>query len=291
MDGARLLAVPAGVDQQAQRRPGVSPTLLQRQVADRLVALRVRGDRPVLHVGEVDPHPGAAVGLGVDVGLREVALLGLELLGDRLQVLVVESRGLADVAEGEPGGAEVDAEHRLAHQRVALLVVEVLELLGDGVERAGHVPRPPRPLVQPGAGGLGAELRPALVDHQEGLARPGPGVLVGAVAVARAPPLHRPAHVVDQGEHHRPRQVGVKPGEVAEQQRRLRGDRGLLVGEPGVGAALAVGVKPGGEAAELGGDLRIAVGVVGVLLAAGQLEQLAPQDRLARALLGLRATS
>ena len=70
----------------------------------------------------------------------------------------------------------------------------------------------------------------------------------------------------------------MKPGEVAEKQRRLGGDRRLLVGEPGVGAALAVGVKPGGEAAELGGDVGIPVRVGGVLLVAGELEQLAPQD-------------
>jgi hypothetical protein len=110
---------------------------------------------------------------------------------------------------------------------------------------------------------------------------------LGAAAVARAAALHRPAHVVDQGQHHRPREVGVQAGEVAEQKRRLRWDRRPLICEPGVGAALAKAVKPRREPAEPGGDLPIAIRVVVVLLAAGQFEQLPPKQGLTGALSGL----
>ena len=85
-----MVVVPGGVDEPAQRFPGVAVSFGEREFADRLIAVWVGRAGPVLHVAEVDARLGAAVGFGVDEAAGVLALAGLQG-GDGGQVLVVQA--------------------------------------------------------------------------------------------------------------------------------------------------------------------------------------------------------
>ena len=272
--GRRHAASRASMSSAAHGSPFAS---LQRSLASRRVADRVRRREPVDERGVPALEDGAAAGPVGPVGLA-VAAADHRQVRDQLDLAGAQPARFAQDLEVVALLVEEQLHRALAQQRLAVRAGgEIVELLGDGDQRQAEVARAARHVGDPAAGDVVVDQRPRLLEDEERAAEDD----VRRAARPRCAPAWRRAIPAATCSPIRIHHAGDELRETSRVSKTTSGasevDRRLAVQQMRV---RALGGEPPHAPREIVGDLGVALGAA-LALGLGAVGQRGVQIALA----------